>query len=42
LAIVKDTMNGFDLTDGKLRIVDAGINNLNVGISKRINIDYAQ
>lgn len=34
-------MNGCNLTDGKLRIVDAGINDFKVGTSKRINIDYA-
>jgi len=41
LGIVKDTMNGCDITTGKLRLVDAGIKDFKVGISKRINIDYA-
>lgn len=34
-------MNGRDLTVGTLRIVDAGINDFKMGVSKRINIDYA-
>jgi DNA-3-methyladenine glycosylase len=36
-------MNGCDLVEGKFRIVDGGINmkNFKIGISKRINIDYA-
>ncbi len=42
LGIVKETMNGSDLTTGSLRVVDAGIQNFKVGISKRINIDYAE
>ncbi len=41
LGIVKETMNGWDLTTGNLRVVDAGIKDFKVGISKRINIDYA-
>ena len=41
LGIVKETMNGCDLTKGKLRVVDAGITGFKMGISKRINIDYA-
>jgi len=41
LGIVKETMNGCDLTEGKLRIVDAGIKDFKVNASKRINIDYA-
>jgi DNA-3-methyladenine glycosylase len=41
LGVVKDTMNGCDVTQGKFRVVDAGLNNFQVGISKRINIDYA-
>jgi DNA-3-methyladenine glycosylase len=35
-------MNGTDLTTGKLRVVDAGLNNFKMGVSKRINIDYAE
>jgi len=42
LAINKETMNGRDLTTGSLRIVDAGIKDFKMGISKRINIDYAE
>lgn len=42
LSIDKDTMNGRDLTAGSLRIVDAGIKDFKMGISKRINIDYAE
>lgn len=42
LGIVKETMNGCDLTEGKLRVVDAGINGFKIGVSKRINIDYAE
>lgn len=34
-------MGGKDLTQGNLRVVDAGIKDFKVGISKRINIDYA-
>ena len=41
LGVVKDTMNGCDVTQGKFRVVDAGLNNFQVGISKRINIDYS-
>ena len=41
LGVVKDTMNGCDITQGTLRVVDAGIKDFKVGISKRINIDYA-
>jgi DNA-3-methyladenine glycosylase len=42
LGIVKETMNGCDLTTGKLRVFDGGIKDFKVGISKRINIDYAE
>lgn len=41
LGVVKETMNGIDITTGKFRIVDAGIKDFKMGISKRINIDYA-
>ncbi len=41
LGVVKDTMNGIDVTTGKFRVVDAGLKGFKVGISKRINIDYA-
>lgn len=30
LAIVKDTMNGIDLTQGDFKIVDAGITNFDM------------
>ncbi len=35
-------MNGIDLTNGKFRIIDAGISNFDIEISRRVNIDYAQ
>jgi hypothetical protein len=35
-------MNGIDLVNSKLRIVDSGISDFKVGVSKRINIDYAE
>jgi hypothetical protein len=41
LGVVKDIMNGCDVTQGKFRVVDAGLNKFQVGTSKRINIDYA-
>jgi hypothetical protein len=34
-------MNGIDLTDGKFKIVDAGITGFDIDISRRVNIDYA-
>lgn len=34
-------MNGMDLTKGEFRLVDGGIKDLKMGISRRINIDYA-
>jgi DNA-3-methyladenine glycosylase len=42
LGVVKDAMNGCDVVEGKFRVVDAGIKDFKVGISKRINIDYAE
>lgn len=35
-------MNGIDLTEGDFTIVDAGIDNFDMGISRRVNIDYAE
>jgi 3-methyladenine DNA glycosylase Mpg len=34
-------MNGIDLLNGPCRIVDGGIKDFEVGVSRRINIDYA-
>lgn len=34
-------MNGIDLTEGDFTIVDAGIDNFDMGVSQRVNIDYA-
>lgn len=31
-----------DLTEGEFIIVDAGINEFEMGISRRVNIDYAE
>lgn len=42
LGIIKETMNGLDITTGKLRVVDAGIRDFKISKSKRINIDYAE
>ena len=42
LGVAKDAMNGCDVVEGKFRVVDAGIKDFKVGISKRINIDYAE
>lgn len=42
LAVEKDKMNGIDLTEGSFKIVDAGITNFQMGISRRVNIDYAE
>ena len=42
LAINKEKMNGMDLLDGEFKIVDAGINNFEMGVSRRVNIDYAE
>ena len=42
LAINKEKMNGMDLLDGQFKIVDAGINNFEMGVSRRVNIDYAE
>ena len=42
LGVVKETMNGCDLTTGKLTIVDAQIDSFTTGISRRVNIDYAE
>lgn len=41
LAVDKATMNGMDLLDGDFKIVDAGIKNFEMGVSRRVNIDYA-
>ena len=35
-------MNGIDLLEGDLRIVDANIEGFEMGISRRVNIDYAE
>lgn len=42
LGINKELMNGIDLTEGEFTIVDAGIDNFDMGISRRVNIDYAE
>lgn len=42
LGITKEVMNGIDLTEGEFTIVDAGIDNFDMGISRRVNIDYAE
>jgi DNA-3-methyladenine glycosylase len=42
LGIDKETMNGCDLLAGPLRIVDGGIKDFEIEVSKRINIDYAE
>lgn len=42
LGINKDKMNGIDLLQGQFTIVDAGIDNFDVSISRRVNIDYAE
>lgn len=41
LGIDKDKMNGIDLLTGNCRVVDGGIKDFEMGVSKRINIDYA-
>jgi hypothetical protein len=35
-------MNGIDLTEGEFTIVDAGIDKFEMGVSRRVNIDYAE
>ena len=42
LAIEKQKMNGMDLLDGEFKIVDAGIKEFQMGVSRRVNIDYAE
>ena len=42
LAVDKEKMNGMDLLDGEFKIVDAGIDNFEMGVSRRVNIDYAE
>jgi DNA-3-methyladenine glycosylase len=42
LGINKETMNGIDLTEGEFTIVDAGIDKFEMGVSRRVNIDYAE
>lgn len=42
LAINKEQMNGIDLMKGEFRIVDAGISDFKMGVSRRVNIDYAE
>lgn len=42
LAVDKDTMNGIDLLDGDFKIVDGGLKDFSVGVSRRVNIDYAE
>ena len=41
LAVSKEKMNGIDLLDGEFKIVDAGLKGFNMGVSRRVNIDYA-
>lgn len=41
LGIDKEKMNGMDLTEGDFCIVDAGIEGFEMGVSRRVNIDYA-
>lgn len=35
-------MNGTKLTEGEFKIVDGGIEGFSVGVSRRVNIDYAE
>ena len=42
LAVDKEKMNGIDLLEGDFKIVDSGLNNFNMGVSRRVNIDYAE
>jgi DNA-3-methyladenine glycosylase len=42
LGINKELMNGIDLTEGEFTIVDAGMENFEMGTSRRVNIDYAE
>jgi DNA-3-methyladenine glycosylase len=42
LGIDKEKLNGIDLTEGDFTILDVGINDFEMGISRRVNIDYAQ
>ena len=41
LNIDKQKMNGMDLLDGQFKIVDGGLKNFSMGVSRRVNIDYA-
>lgn len=42
LGIDKEKMNGIDLIEGDFTIVDAGIDGFEMGVSRRVNIDYAE
>lgn len=42
LGIDKEKMNGIDLSEGDFTIVDAGIDGFEMGVSRRVNIDYAE
>ncbi len=42
LAVEMATMNGMDLTEGGFKIVDAGINEFEMDVTRRVNIDYAE
>ena len=42
LGINKEKMNGMDLLEGEFKIVDAGFKDFTMGISRRVNIDYAE
>lgn len=35
-------MNGSKLFEGEIKIVDAGLAGFSIGVSRRINIDYAK
>ena len=35
-------MNGIDLSKGEFCVVDTGIKDFDIGISRRVNIDYAE
>ena len=42
LAVNKETMNGMDLIEGDFKVVDMGIDGFEMGVSRRVNIDYAE
>ena len=42
MAVELATMNGMDLTEGPFKIVDAGISEFEMDVSRRVNIDYAE